>query len=101
MDAMQVTKQMISFQKQTINNFQNAWDMAQTQTSNAMDKMIDQATWMPSEGRQALENWRSLMKQERERFTAYVDQSFSIYEKMLTAPQTVKPAKKEKTTDTK
>jgi hypothetical protein len=101
MDAKQVTQQMISYQKQTFNSFQSAWEMAQTQTSSAMDKMMDQATWMPSQGRQALENWRSLMKAEQERFTAYVDRSFAIYEKMVTAPQAVTPVKKQKTNDTK
>jgi hypothetical protein len=101
MDAMNVTQQMIAFQKQSFNNFQRIWDLAQSQTSGAVDRMMDQATWMPSEGRQALENWRALMKQERERFSAYVDQSFAIYEKMLDVPQAATPAKKQITKDTK
>lgn len=101
MDAMNVTQQMIAFQKQSVNSFQSIWDLAQAQTSSTVDRMLDQATWMPSEGRQALDSWRTLMTQERERFSAYVDQCFAIYEKMLSAPQAATPAKTKKTNDAK
>jgi len=101
MDAMNVTRQMFDFQKQAVNNFQNMWDLAQTQTSTTVDRLMDQAAWVPQEGRQALENWRMLMKQERERFSAYVDQCFVVYEKMLDVPQTATPAKTKKTNNNK
>jgi hypothetical protein len=96
MDVMNVTKQMIAFQKQSMNSFQSIWDLAQAQTSSSVDRVMDQNAWIPSEGRQALEKWRMLMKQERDRFTAYVDQYFAVYEKMLDSPQTVKSEKTEK-----
>jgi hypothetical protein len=101
MDAMNVTRQMLDFQKQAVNNFQNMWDLAQTQTSTTVDRLMDQAAWVPQESRQALENWRTLMKQERERFSAYIDQCFVVYEKMLDAPQAATPAKTKKTNDNK
>ena len=101
MDAINVTRQMLDFQKQAVNNFQSMWDFAQTQTSTTVDRLMDQASWMPQESRQALENWRTLMKQERERFSADVDQCFVVYEKMLDAPQVATPAKTKKTSDIK
>ncbi len=101
MDAMNVTRQMLAYQKQAVNNFQNMWDFAQTQTSTTVDRLMDQTEWVPQEGRQTLENWRTLMKQERERFSAYVDQCFVVYEKMLDAPQAATPAKAKKTSDNK
>ncbi len=97
MDAMNVTQQMIAFQKQSINSFQSIWDLAQAQTSGTVDRLQDQAPWMPLQGRKALEDWFTLMKQERERFSTFVDQSFAVYEKMVTAPQAAKPAKTKKT----
>ena len=101
MDAMNVTQQMIAFQKQAINNFQRIWDFTQAQTADNLDRMIDQAVWIPREGRQALENWRTLMNQERDRFSAYVDQSLAMYEKMLTPSPAAPPAKTKKTNETK
>jgi len=101
MVPLNVTRQMLAFQKQTVNNFQSMWDLAQTQTSSTVDRLMDQAAWIPKESRQALENWRTLMKQERERFSAYVDQCFVVYEKMLDAPQAATPVKAKKTNNNK
>lgn len=101
MDAMNITQQMVAFQKQSIDSFQSIWDLAQAQTSGTVDRMIDQTGWMPPEGRQTLENWRSLMNQERERFSVFVDQYFTICEKMLAAPQAAMPAKTKKNNNTK
>jgi hypothetical protein len=98
MEPLTVTRQMLAFQKQAVNNFQHMWDLAQTQTSTTVDRLMDQAAWMPRESRQALENWQALMKQERERFSAYVDQCFGVYEKMLDAPRAKAPAKPQKPT---
>jgi len=101
METKNVTRQMLAFQKQAVNQFQSMWDLAQTQTASAVDQLMDQAAWIPEESRQPLENWRTLMNQERERFSAYVDQCFVIYEKMLVSPQAATPAKSKKTNDIK
>lgn len=101
MEALNIARQMLAFQKQAVNNFQSMWDFAQTQTSATVDRLVEHAAWMPQENRQALENWRTLVKQERERFSVYVDQCFVVYEKMLDAPQAAPPAKTKKTNDIK
>lgn len=101
MEPVNVTRQMLAFQKQAVNNFQSMWDFAQAQTSATVDRLVDEAAWMPQENRQALANWSTLMKQERDRFSAYVDQCFVVYEKMLDAPQAATPAKSKKTSDIK
>lgn len=101
METKNVTRQMLAFQKQSVNNFQSMWDLALAQTSTTADRLMDQAAWIPQESRQALENWRTLMKQERERFSAYVDQCFVVFEKMMDAPQAATPAKTKKTNDIK
>jgi len=101
MDAMNLTQQMIAFQKQSVHSFQSIWDLAQAQTTRTVELVVDQTAWMPKEGRQAMENWRSLMNQERDRFSAYIDQCFATYQKMLGAPQAATPAKTKKTIDAK
>ncbi len=95
MEPQKITQQLFAFQKQAFENFQSAWQLTQTQTSNTVDRLMDQALWMPQEGRQFVENWRSLMKKERERVAAFVDRGFSIYEEMLVPSPSV-PATKPK-----
>ena len=61
MDAMNAAQQMIAFQKQSILSFQSIWDLAQAQTTIAVDRVMDQTTWIPREGRQAFEEYRQNM----------------------------------------
>jgi hypothetical protein len=97
MDAQQVTQQMISFQKQSLDNVQRFWDLAQTQVSGTVDQLLDQATWIPEDNRRALDNWRTLVKKEQERFAAYAERGFSIYEKMFSPPTAPKTTKSKNT----
>jgi hypothetical protein len=101
MEPLNVTRQMLAYQKQAVNHFQSMWDFVQTQTSATADRLMEQAVWMPQESRQTVENWQTVMQQERERFGAYVDQCFVIYEKMLGVPQVATPAKTKPTKDIK
>ena len=94
MDAQQVTQQMIAFQKQSLENVQRFWDLAQTQAAGTVDQLFDQAPWIPEENRHILDNWRTMVKKEQERLAAYAERGFAIYEKMFsppTAPKTTKP----------
>jgi hypothetical protein len=83
MNPQKITQQWIAFQKQSFENFQSIWQQTQTQTSSTVDRLLDQAIWVPQENRQMIENWRTLMNNERDRYTAFVDRGFTIYEEML------------------
>jgi hypothetical protein len=84
---MKATQQMLAFQKQYLDTFQSFWEFAQNQTAGTVNQIMDQAPWVPSQGRQAVEKWLTLMSQERERYAAHVDRGFAIYEKMFTEPK--------------
>ena len=101
MEANHFTKQVIDFQKQSFDNLQSIWDFTQQQASETIDKMLDQALWVPPAGRQALENWRSSMAEGRKQFSAYVDQSFDMCEKMLNVNPIAKAAGASKTDSAK
>jgi hypothetical protein len=92
MDAKNITKQVIAFQKQSFDNLQSIWDFTQAQTTETIDKMLEQALWVPPASRQAIDNWRSSMAEGRKQMNAYVDQSFDLYEKMLTINPVAAPA---------
>ena len=95
METNQITKQMIKFQKMSFNNWYNAVSIVQDQAVSAMDTMLGQASWLPEDGRDAIHNWVSDIKDGRDRFKNYVDDGFVSLEKTLTgAPKTTARAKK-------
>lgn len=83
MEYTEITKQVIDFQKMSFSNWYNAVAMVQDQTTSAMDMVLDQSTWVPEEGRKAVQSWLDACQQERNRFKAYVDEGFTSMEKYL------------------
>ncbi len=92
MEANKISKQAINFQKMTFENWYKAMTMVQDQAVSTMDKMLDQATWIPEDGRNAIQNMVGAIQNERDRFKGYMDDSFVSIEKVF-AP---KPAAKTK-----
>jgi hypothetical protein len=93
MEANTITKQAIDFQKMSFNNWYKTLTLVQDQAVTTMDKMLDQATWLPEDGRNAIQSWVGTIQDERNRFKGYVDNSFVSLEKAL-APKTAAKAKK-------
>lgn len=83
MEYTEITKQVIDFQKMSFSNWYNAIAIVQDQTTSAMDMMLDQSTWVPEDGRKAVQGWLNACQEERNRFKSYVDGSFSSAEKYL------------------
>ncbi len=94
MEQSQLTKKILDFQKMSFDHWFDAVSLIQNQAENTMDMMLNQSTWIPEDGRNALNNWANLCQQERGRFKTYVDKGFSALEKAVLA--TAKPAEKAK-----
>jgi hypothetical protein len=95
MEAHQLTKQMIAFQKQALSNWQNTMDTVQIQASDVMDQMVDQALWLPQTGRDTFAKWHTLIKEERKHFNTYLNKGFAIYESfLLESPMAASPKSK-------
>jgi hypothetical protein len=95
MEYRQINKGVIDFQKLSFDNWYSAVSMVQDQAASTMDMMLNQATWIPEDGRNAIQNWIDAAKDERERFKSYVDKSFATFEKSVLEPRkTSGPAKK-------
>ena len=95
METDKITKQMIKFQRMTFDNWYSAMSLMQDQAVSAMDTMLGQASWLPEDGRNTIQNWVGDIKDERIRFKGYVDNGFVSLEKILTgATQTTSRAKK-------
>ena len=97
MNPKKITQQLLAFQKQSFENFQSILQLGQAQTANTVDRLMDQALWVPQGSRQLLESWQLLMKKEGERVVALVDRGFTIYEEMLASPQASSTIKTNKT----
>jgi len=80
MDQSQLTKQMIDFNRITFDNTFNAMVMLQEQTEKMVGAFMEQATWIPGEGKKALNEWVETFKKGRGEFKKAVDESFTKVE---------------------
>jgi len=80
MDSSKIAKQMIDFQKTTFDNTFNAMVLLQGQAETMANTILDQATWMPEEGRKAINDWVNAYKKGREEFKKVVDENFKKVE---------------------
>jgi hypothetical protein len=73
-------KQMIDFQKTTFENSFNAMTGLQEQGEKVMETFLNQATWLPNEGKKAVLNWVDAFKKGRDQFKQTVELNFSKME---------------------
>ena len=80
MDQKQLLKQMIEFNQATFTNTFQAMTMLQDQFERVAQTAVDQANWLPEEGRKAIENWVQAFKTGRDELKKYVDDSYEKVE---------------------
>ncbi len=80
MDPLKLAKQMIDFNKASFDNTFTAMVLLQEQTEKMVNAFMDQATWLPGEGKKALNEWVETVKKGREDFKKVVDQGFGKVE---------------------
>ncbi len=81
MDQKQILKQMVEFNQATFNNTFQAMVLLQDQFERVAQTAIDQANWLPAEGRKAIENWVEAYKTGRDKYKDYVEDSYKKVEK--------------------
>ena len=80
MDQKQIFKQMLDFNKSAFNNAFNTMVMVQDQTETLSNTMLNQATWLPEEGKKAIFEWVEAFKKGREEYKKAVEDAFSKVE---------------------
>ena len=83
MDQKQIIKQMMEFNQTAFDNTFDAIVTIQNQTEQIAAKMMDQAEWMPAEGRSAIDNWVEVYKTSRKNFKVQVDSNYKQIEKLF------------------
>ena len=86
-DYTQVTKQIVDFQKMSFANWYNAVSMVQDQTRSTIDTILNQNSWIPEQGRSAIQSWINVCSQEQAHFKDFVDQGFSSAEQFFGQPK--------------
>jgi hypothetical protein len=76
MDQKQAVRQMIDFQKSSFDNSFNAMVMIQEQAEKMAETFLDQAKWLPDDGKSVLNQWISAYKKGRAEFKKSVDENF-------------------------
>lgn len=89
-------QQMINLQKISFFSCYDAASKIQGQATSAVDTLLDQAIWIPEEGRRAISSWAGTYQKEYDRFKSYVEKSFTSFEKVFSEDPVAKPAKKKK-----
>jgi hypothetical protein len=83
MDAMWMAKQLMDFQKTTFDNTYKAVVMVQDQSEKVANTLIEQANWLPEEGRQVIGQWSEMYKKGRNDLKSAVDENYGRLAEML------------------
>ena len=80
MEQKQLFKQMIDFQKATFDNSFNAMSTLQEQGEKMLGTFLEQATWLPQEGKKAISDWINAYQEGRKKFKDTVEDNFNKVE---------------------
>ena len=69
-------EQMLEMNKLACDNTFQTFVTIQEQTETITKKLIAQATWLPEEGKKAIDEWLTTYKKGRQDFKKMVDNSF-------------------------
>ncbi len=80
MDQKQLVKQILDFNKTTLDNSFNAMVLLQEQSEKLGKSALDQASWLPEEGKKVINDFGEAYKKGRDEFKKSVDEAFSKVE---------------------
>jgi len=83
MEQFNAIKQMVQFNKNAFEQGYNAMDMLRKQNEKMTHSFLDQATWLPEEGKKAMNEWIQLYKKSCDDFKKIADQNYKNVEKLF------------------
>ncbi len=78
---MKLVKQMVEMQKLTFESMMSGMFMFWKQTEQTLDSFLNQAVWMPEQGKSALRQWIEGNKKACEYFKNAVEEGYGNLEK--------------------
>jgi hypothetical protein len=87
MEQGRLIRQMIDFQKASFDNSFNAMVMIQEQTEKMAKNFLDQASWLPEDGKNVLTQWIGAYRKGRDTFKKSVDENYRKVEEFFSAQE--------------
>lgn len=85
MDNKLILNQMIKFNKTIFDNAFKAMQMAQDQGEKAVNTLLDQASWLPEEGKKTITDWVKSYQKGCNDFKTTVDEQYKKVEDLLSS----------------
>jgi hypothetical protein len=101
MENKVIAKQIIDFHKSTFDNTFNSLAILQQQTEKMVQNFVQQATWLPAEGKAAINEWVNINNKGRSGFKAAADNNYKKVEEYFAAGETAAKTDKTKKSKTK
>ena len=76
MEPNLLLKQMLEFNKTAFDNSFNAMLTIQEQNAKMVDTFVEQATWMPEEGKKLIREWVNAYKKGYQDFKKTADENY-------------------------
>ena len=83
MENKQILKQIIQFNKSVLDNGFKAMNMAQEQGEKMLNTFLDQASWIPEDGRKTIREWIKAYQKGIGDFKKAVDEQYKKVEDYL------------------
>jgi hypothetical protein len=93
-----IGRQLVEFHKATFDNTFNSLVTLQEQAEKMVGAFLEEAGWLPAEGKEAIQGWVNIYKKGRIDFKAAADKNYSKVEEFFSTDQ---PASKVKTSKAK
>ena len=84
MDQKQMAKQMIQFNKMAFDNRFKAMSMVYEQNEKMMNALLEQASWLPADGKNAVKDWMATYKTGCGNFKSLADENYAKVESFFT-----------------
>jgi hypothetical protein len=78
-----IIKQMVQFNKTVFDNAFKAMNLAQEQGEKMLNTLMDQASWMPEDGRKTITEWVKAYQKGMNEFKKVVDEQYKKVEDYL------------------
>ena len=93
MEPVKIAEQMVEFQKATFGNSFNAMAMVHEQAERMINMGLDQANWLPEDGKKVVYGWFKSYSKGRADFKRTVDDNFTRVEQFFAGTEKAQPKK--------
>ena len=96
MENKAIAKQIIDFHKATFNNSFNTLSILQQQMENMVQTFVQQSTWFPVEGKEAINEWENMYNKGCIDFKEVVNNNYKKVEDFFAFSETAAKTKTSK-----